>query len=156
MTVIAISRKIYIDTSMWVSLLTSETHAPAIKLWMNDEMGKLCVSAWTRAELASALAIKLRRGEMEQEYLVKILSQYDKWVHGSLSTLSVDSQDCEHAAGLCAQAASGLRAGDALHLAVAVRHRCSHMATFDTILVKAATDMGLRWIGLNNDKKFTH
>ena len=151
----ALSRRIYIDTSLWVAMLTSESQAASIKHWIGDEPGQLCVSPWTRTELASALAIKHRRGELTQDYLMKVLVQFDAWVARSLRMLSVESHDCEHAAGLCAPAVSGLRAGDALHLAVALRHRCSHMATLDAVLIKAASNMGLRWIGLNDDKKFT-
>jgi uncharacterized protein len=37
----------------------------------------------------------------------------------------------------------GLRAGDAVHLAVALHSRCSHLASFDGRMQQAAADLGL-------------
>lgn len=151
MAVADLSRRIYIDTSVWMALLAQESQASVVKGWMGSELGQMCVSPWTGTELASALAIKQRRGELAQDVMAKLLAQFEAWVTDSLRMLGVDGEDCERAADLCAHAASGLRAGDALHLAVALRHGCSHMASLDTVLVKAASDNGLRPIGFIPD-----
>ncbi|MFT7658246.1 MAG: putative nucleic acid-binding protein, partial [Cyanobium sp.] len=47
------------------------------------------------------------------------------------------------AAELLQDPALGLRAGDALHLAVALHSRCSQLASFDIRMQQAATVLGL-------------
>ena len=55
--------RIYVDTSVWVALLAREAPAAALSLWL-AQAPPLCCANWAELELASALGIKHRRGEL--------------------------------------------------------------------------------------------
>jgi len=53
----------YVDTSVWVALLAREAPAAALAQWLATAPA-LCCADWTQVELASALGIKHRRGDI--------------------------------------------------------------------------------------------
>jgi predicted nucleic acid-binding protein len=56
---------------------------------------------------------------------------------------SLDRERFRQAAELLHDPALGLRAGDALHLAVALHSRCTRLASFDVRMQQAAKVLGL-------------
>ena len=144
-------RRIYVDSSVWIALLAQEATADALSQWLENESGVLMTAQWTRTELASAMGIKSRRGELTQNSVQALLNMFEQWVQGGVQLLSVDSQDFVDAAQWCAQVSSGLRGADALHLAVARRHQVSHLATLDHDMARNATRLGLNILE-NHDK----
>ena len=57
---------------------------------------------------------------------------------------SLDRERFRQAAELLQDSALGLRAGDALHLAVALHSRCTRLASFDSRMQQAAAALGMR------------
>ena len=104
----------------------------------------LITSRWSVVELSSALSIKVRRAELLQERAVALAQRFDALVRSQVRLLPVASADYDHAAAMCRNAASGLRAGDALHLAVASRARASHLITLDKVMNLNASKMGFQ------------
>ena len=109
---------------------------------------QVCCSPWTQLELASAVGIKYRRGELALHAAQKVCEVFASMTVHQVSELAVDAVDFQQAASLCRDMDQGLRSGDALHLAVAMRHRCSHFFSFDKNLNRNAHNLGLSLITL--------
>ena len=149
----AVSRRIYIDSSVWIALLAREPRAEDLKQWLADEEGQLFTASWTRTELASALSIKARRGEFSQQQVTQLLEAFEQWVISGVQLLNVDNRDFAQAAARCAKVAAKLRSGDALHLTVASRHQMSHVATLDQDMSQNALEMGMQIPKYDDHKK---
>ena len=140
------SRRVYVDTSVWVAVLANEPNAPGLMRDLEAETGQLLTAAWTRTEFASALAIKARRQELTQEGVSALLREFDLWVSGGVAIMPVDSSDFAQAAQLCENVASRLRAGDALHLSVGKRCLATHIFSLDTDMLNNAIALGMSWM----------
>ena len=134
----------YVDTSALVALYTGELRGEAVLGWMKRRPTvAYCISDWTRTEFASALAIKLRRGELDVDQSADAWSEFDDACGALLEVQRVQAEDFDHAAALCLHTASGLRSGDSLHLAVAARLACRSVLSFDEVLNRNARAGGL-------------
>ena len=78
-------RRIYVDSSVWIALLAQEATADALSQWLENESGVLMTAQWTRTELASAMGIKSRRGELTQDSVHALLNMFEQWVQGGCS-----------------------------------------------------------------------
>ncbi len=122
---------IYLDTSVLGALFFREPTASAIlaRLETVDD-GDLCISAWTLTEMASVGAIKERTGSIDAAGRAAGLAAFNRFVSDSLTLAEVEPGDFRTAAALLDAPALALRAGDALHLAIARRLR-ANLATLD-------------------------
>lgn len=133
----------YLDASLVVALLTPETHSARADAWFaHQEPGALCISGWVATEVASALSIKLRTGALSKDRRAAALAAWTKLRTDSLLTLAVLDQHFEVAAGFAAQHELNLRAGDALHLAIAVDGGHA-LVTLDQSMAEAASHLGI-------------
>lgn len=153
MVVAAANRRIYMDSSVLIALLAQENSADDLKRWLAAESGQLFTALWTRTELASALSIKARRGELSQQQVMQLLEEFELWAVSGVQLLNVDNRDFAHAAALCAKVKAKLRSGDALHLTVALRHQMSHVATLDRDMSQNALEMGMQVPDYDDHKK---
>ncbi len=101
----------------------------------------MVISDWTITEVASALAIKLRTGELSLEQHADVRTQWTVLERESLVLLPVSSRMFADAADFIDRV-SGLRSGDALHLAVAAAGGHS-LVTLDDLQAKAGPRCGV-------------
>lgn len=113
----------YVDTSVLVASLTHEVHTAAAQRWLaRHSASGLAISDWTITEVSAAFALKLRTKAISPTVRTEALAMFSSMVARSLHVLPVSSQDFRSAARLADHDQLGLRAGDALHLAVAFNH----------------------------------
>lgn len=134
---------IYLDASVVVTVLTLEANSQRTLSWVDLQgVATLCVSGWVETEVSSALARKVRMGLLTMEGRAALLAKWRDMTAESILTVSVPDDAFHTAARLIDQPKSRLRAGDALHLAIASLGGHS-LATLDAWLGEAATDIGV-------------
>jgi uncharacterized protein len=137
-------KTIYVDTSVWVALVSFEESSTDLKAWLERETAILATSQWTMVETASALSIKVRRGDLTATQASEQLKALGAFFASDVSLLPIASKDYEQATKLCTDTHSGLRSGDALHLAVATRLKIDSLLTLDKNMAKNGLQLGLK------------
>jgi len=134
---------IYVDTSVLVALLTNESTAPAIRQWYaEDNIRVFVTSDWILSEFASALSLKVRTQQLTAKQAAAVQKTFDAFSEGGIRVVGVSRQAFRHSAKLI-QSMQGLRAGDALHLAVAMELGVKEFATLDKLLTEKAVRANL-------------
>jgi predicted nucleic acid-binding protein len=135
---------IYLDTSVVVALLTPEESSSLALDWFEQCHEPLISSDWLITETHSALGMKQRHHGLSPEARQAAGEQFERLVQSGVELRSLDRGRFLQAAELLQDPALGLRAGDALHLAVALHSGCSQLASFDERMQQAAAALGLR------------
>jgi predicted nucleic acid-binding protein len=139
---------VYVDTSVLVALFPNEQHSQAATDWYAHEKSELAAAAWCVPEFASALGLKQRTGAIDEQQAQGAWERFERMVAADLKLLPVEPANFYRAAELVLDAASALRAGDALHLACAEAAGAKHMATLDDTLGRNAQRLKMKLIAL--------
>ena len=129
---------LYVDTSVLVALCTHEAKTAAVTRWYAACTAELTSAAWCVTEFASALGIKQRTGQLTAQQAQTAWVQFERICANDLQLVPVQALTFHKAALLTMDAAAGLRAGDALHLACAIEVRAQGLVTLDAVLAKSA------------------
>ena len=129
---------LYVDTSVLVALCTNEGKTADVVKWYADCTQELASAAWCVTEFASAMGLKQRTGQLTEEQAQTAWMQFERMCANDLQLLPVEAITFHRAAMLTMDAAAGLRAGDALHLACAIANKAQGMVTLDAVLAKNA------------------
>jgi predicted nucleic acid-binding protein len=129
---------LYVDTSALVALHTREARSTDVSRWYAACTDDLVSAAWCVSEFASALSIKQRTGQIGEADAQAAWRQFERMCAGDLYLLPVEPATFHRAAILSLDVASGLRAGDALHLAAALEAKAKGMATLDEVMATNA------------------
>ncbi|NYT40041.1 type II toxin-antitoxin system VapC family toxin [Sphingomonas sp. R-74633] len=133
----------YLDTSAVVAALVAEPHSPAVLAWLEAiEPGTVFISDWSHTEVASALSLKVRTGALTLELRAAAANAWHAMHRSNFPTLAVLPQHFETAARFTSQPDLGLRAGDALHVAIA-REGGHRLVTLDREMADAALQLGV-------------
>ena len=135
---------LYLDTSVLVATLTREAKTARMQRWLDDQNSELlAISDWVTTEFSSALSIKLRSGEIEPKHRADALTMFTTMSVETFSRLPISGAQFRTAARLADQHALGLRAGDALHLAICADHGAT-LCTLDRRLSEAGPALGVK------------
>jgi uncharacterized protein len=119
----------YLDTSLLVAALTREDETERMQEWLAAaDPNELAISDWVTTEFSAALSVKLRSSRISID---------------ERADVSVTSRHFLAAARFADQHGSGLRAGDALHVAIAAEYGAD-LYTLDARLAEAGPALGVR------------
>lgn len=133
----------YLDTSLLVAALTVETATDRVHLWLETQpAAEYHISDWTATEASSAFALKQRSGQITASERAQALTLFHRLQRESLITLTVLSAHFQIAARFLDASNHGLRAGDALHLAIAGEQGL-RLVTLDRRMAEAGLALGI-------------
>lgn len=133
----------YVDTSVLLAYLTREANSDCAEAFMRSPGPTLCVSAWVETELLSALGLTIRTGQLARELAAEVYRTYRQDVAPHLRQCAVEDADHRNAARLLEGWTTSLRAGDALHLAIAAGQGAV-VCTLDRGMADAARGLGVQ------------
>jgi len=139
---------LYVDTSVLVALCTNEAKTAEVLKWYAACTVELASAAWCVTEFASALGIKQRTGQLTGSQAQTAWVQFERICANDLQLLPVETMSFHKAALMTMDAAAGLRAGDALHLACAIEANAQGIVTLDTVLAKNAKRFKLKSVAI--------
>lgn len=135
---------IYLDTSFLAPFYIQEATSSQVEaILLKVSIGKLAISHWTRVEFASLLARRLRMGELTAENVEKVMEAFVTNINNTYVCFPVEPTDFNQAATLLMQGNTALRAGDALHLSIALNRKTDNFLTLDRKLLAAANVLGV-------------
>jgi len=115
-----------------------------MQLWLSEQdPGELAISDWVVTEFSAALSIKLRTGQIESRHRADAHALFNRLTEESFGLLPITGAHFRTAARLADRHETGLRAGDALHLAIAFDHGAT-LCTLDRPLAAAGQELGVR------------
>ncbi|HSH86910.1 MAG TPA: type II toxin-antitoxin system VapC family toxin [Methylophilus sp.] len=131
----------YVDTSVIVAMLTHEPKSAVCIDWLKNQKQPPQSSDWLITEFNSAISLKLRTGQLQAEQVSAILQTFETLINGGIKLLSLN-REVYSQAGALVHTNSNLRAGDALHLSVALGAGINAFVTLDNHQAKAAQALG--------------
>jgi predicted nucleic acid-binding protein len=135
---------LYFDTSFLAPLVVLEEASVRVTEFMGRLPAEpLTVSQWTRVELSSVLGLRVRMGRLKPKEAIDADAQFEATIERSFTTLLPTADDFRRAREFLQKHKLGLRAGDALHLAIASNHRAETIYSLDKTMLKAGRSLGL-------------
>ena len=139
----------YVDTSAAVPLFVPEPASERVEAWFAACDEPLVSSDWMVTEFGSALAIKTRTGALSTRDANAVWRSFEDFCRSGLRLAAVSRLAFLEAAALARHPAHGLRAGDALHLAVAREIGARSIATLDDLMAANAKRIKIKVVSFS-------
>ena len=135
---------IYFDTSFLAPLFKAEGHSAEVRRFTVGLKPRLsAISRWTRVEFSSLLAKDVRMGHLTPVQANAADAAFDAFVAETCTLTDVGHRDFDLARRLLSDRLGGLRAGDALHLAIAANAGATAVYSLDKAMIAAGSMHGL-------------
>jgi predicted nucleic acid-binding protein len=135
---------IYVDTSALVPVFIREPKSEAVISWFESAGERLAISEWSLVEFASAAAIKVRTGQAAANLAKQATVRVHEFARKHCTVAVPGREQFHRAAELAGDGALKLRAGDALHLAIAESLNAQGIFCLDDAMIKSAKSLGMR------------
>ncbi len=139
---------IYIDTSALVPAFIREPKSEAVLAWLENSGESLLVSEWAITEFSSAAAIKVRTGEIAAAMAKQARGRFLDFSQDHCSIAVPQRAEFRLAAELAGDVNLKLRAGDALHLAIAQASKVQGILCLDETMGAVARKIGLNVVSV--------
>ena len=131
---------VYFDTSFLTPLFLEEPTSETVERFISSlPVTDLSTSHWTRVEFSSLLAREVRMAGLSETQARSADAAFEAAIGETFQMLTPTVDDFDHAKVLLGRPKTGLRAADALHLAIASRREMDVIYSLDRGLLKAAT-----------------
>lgn len=137
---------IYADTSALVPVFIREPKSEAVIGWLESSGERLALSEWSLVEFASAAALKVRAGQATANLAKQATARVREFAHKHCVVAVPGREEFRDAARLAADDALKLRAGDALHLAIAASLGAQGILCLDDAMIGSAKSLGMKVI----------
>jgi len=135
---------VYLDTSFVAPLVIAENCSDAVEAFvLKVKAGELTTSTWTQVELSSMVSRKVRMGDLSESQAEVVRREFDRLLGESFEILAPTAADFAAATRFLEIPKTGLRAGDALHLAIAANRRAKRILTLDKGFLEAGKTLKL-------------
>lgn len=138
----------YVDTSALVPAFIREPKSDAVLAWLETSGQRLVVSEWSITEFSSAAAIKVRTGEIAPVLAKQARTRFLEFAENHCSIAVPQRAEFRRAAQLAGDVSLKLRAGDALHLAIAEASKAEGILCLDETMAAGAKTMGLNVVSV--------
>lgn len=135
---------LYFDTSFLAPLVLPESTSARITAFVRRlPVIELAVSHWTKIEFSSLIARKVRTRELTADGAARADARFEILAGNSFVVLLPDADDFGLAKRYLGKFETGLRAGDALHLAIAANRHARAIYSLDKKLLLAGKILDL-------------
>ncbi len=136
---------LYFDTSFLVPLLIPESASDAVEAFIQNipSGSSLVVSHWGRVEFASVMSRLVCMQELDRKVATACVDRFNLLVEESFDLVTPGSADFERCWDFLCRFNTSLRAGDALHIAIAANIGASVVYTLDKRMLDAGKLLGL-------------
>ncbi|TAK83969.1 MAG: PIN domain-containing protein [Betaproteobacteria bacterium] len=134
---------VYVDTSALVPAFIREPKSAAILAWIESSGERLAISEWSVTEFASAAAIKVRTGQVTAPLAKRAWTRFLDFAEKHCLIAVPNRAEFRRAADLAGDPSRNLRAGDAIHLAIAEALQAKGVLTFDGGMSESVKALGL-------------
>ena len=134
----------YFDTSFLAPLILEERNSSRISRFVGGlPAGELTISRWTEVEFASLLARDVRMGALRGDEAREADAMFEDVVRQSFVILTPSADDFALARRYLHKYETRLKAGDALHLAIAGNSQADAIYSLDKTMIKAGKILDL-------------
>ena len=130
---------IYLDTSFLAPLVLAEESSDQVEATLARlPAGSIATSLWSLIEFSSLISRRIRMRDLSVTQAGRVRTRFRQLIDTSCVLLVPRAADFSVAAELLESHRTGLRCGDALHLAVARNQGAMDFYTLDEKLIRAA------------------